>query len=237
MSDHTPRYRVIAADLRAAIASGRYAPGTHLPTEQDLTVRYGVSRHTAREALQLLRQEGLIARRRGIGAIVSAADPSGGFSQALNGLSDLLQYAREARLQVRAIRPATLADIARLATEDARGWTAIHGKRCARGRPIALTRILVRADLCPPRDAIDAFEGALNELIAARSAVRPAQIDQEISAVTLTEREAEQLEAQHGAAALATVRRYRDQCGATFQASYSVHPADRFTYKMRLDRT
>lgn len=63
----------IAADLRAAIADGRYSPGAKLPTVRVLTEQYGVSRNTASKAIAQLSTEGLIRTRYGSGAYVREA--------------------------------------------------------------------------------------------------------------------------------------------------------------------
>ncbi|MEV6036083.1 GntR family transcriptional regulator [Nonomuraea sp. NPDC052116] len=63
----------IAADLRAAIADGRFGPGAKLPTVRDLMEQYGVSRNTASKAVAQLSTEGLIRTRYGSGAYVREA--------------------------------------------------------------------------------------------------------------------------------------------------------------------
>jgi GntR family transcriptional regulator len=55
-------YQRIAAELRARIMDGQYAPGDRLPTEVELTQEYKVSQNTARSAVRLLVQEGLVVR-------------------------------------------------------------------------------------------------------------------------------------------------------------------------------
>lgn len=60
----------IAAELRAAIASGAYPPGDRLPGENALMKTYGVARMTARSALAMLRNEGLTSTRKGAGVFV-----------------------------------------------------------------------------------------------------------------------------------------------------------------------
>ncbi|MFC3998069.1 GntR family transcriptional regulator [Nocardiopsis sediminis] len=64
----TARYREIANELRQAIEQGTYAPGTTLPTYDDLTRKYGVGSGVIREALAVLKADGLIsvAKKRGI---------------------------------------------------------------------------------------------------------------------------------------------------------------------------
>ena len=68
----TIRYRAIAADLRARMASGELAAGGVLPSEAELSSRYDASRVTVRRALELLREEGLIESRQGFGWFVIA---------------------------------------------------------------------------------------------------------------------------------------------------------------------
>lgn len=70
-----PTYHQIAADLREDIRHGRIPPGQILPSETTLHQRYGVSRLTARAAVDLLRAEGLAELRRGRGVFVKEPPP------------------------------------------------------------------------------------------------------------------------------------------------------------------
>ena len=66
-----PLYRRIFTDLSREIENGVYS-GRPLPTLRELCGRYGVSVITVRQALDLLEQRGLVARRRGRSAIAIA---------------------------------------------------------------------------------------------------------------------------------------------------------------------
>lgn len=57
--------------LSAEITSGKLAPGSRLPTEQEMIVSTGVSRTVVREAVAALRAEGLVVTRQGVGTIVA----------------------------------------------------------------------------------------------------------------------------------------------------------------------
>jgi DNA-binding GntR family transcriptional regulator len=65
-----PKYQRIASELRAQIRSGEYPPGSRLPAETALMERFGVSLPTLRQAIGLLRAEGLLESRHGIGTFV-----------------------------------------------------------------------------------------------------------------------------------------------------------------------
>ena len=61
---------VAQLELRQAITSGTYRPGSQLPTEAELCEMLGVSRTVVREALRVLEDDGLVARRHGVGTFV-----------------------------------------------------------------------------------------------------------------------------------------------------------------------
>lgn len=70
----TPRYQLIADELRTRITDGGYTPGRLLPSEANLSEEFSVSRVTVRRALEQLRDGGLIDSRQGLGWFV-AGDP------------------------------------------------------------------------------------------------------------------------------------------------------------------
>ncbi|MGV9604065.1 GntR family transcriptional regulator [Streptomyces sp. NPDC003631] len=62
-----PRYRQLADALRREIGDGTYPPGSRLPSESDLSTRFGASRNTVRNGLKLLVSEGLVTSSQGLG--------------------------------------------------------------------------------------------------------------------------------------------------------------------------
>jgi len=65
-----PAFRQVAADLREKISAGEYAPGAQLPSERELVEAYGVSRPTIRDAVNMLRTEGIVTAEHGRGVFV-----------------------------------------------------------------------------------------------------------------------------------------------------------------------
>jgi GntR family transcriptional repressor for pyruvate dehydrogenase complex len=126
----------IAAQIRAAILTGKLAPGDRLPTERELTQRFEVSRVTVRDALRSLETAGLVEIRVGAagGAFVTA--PSSGVVG--QGISDMLMLSKvdpdeitEARLIMElgtvelAVERATDEDITELREIAERGARAV----------------------------------------------------------------------------------------------------------------
>lgn len=65
-----PAFRQVAADLREKINNGQYEPGSRLPSERELVDAYSVSRPTIRDAVNLLRTEGVVTAEHGRGVFV-----------------------------------------------------------------------------------------------------------------------------------------------------------------------
>lgn len=57
--------------LSGEINAGQYRAGEKLPTEAELSRRFGVNRHTVRRALEALQEQGRIHVRRGAGSFVT----------------------------------------------------------------------------------------------------------------------------------------------------------------------
>lgn len=65
-----PAYQQIAAELREAIYTRELSPGDKLPPERELLARYGTAQGTVRQALEVLRREGLLVSVQGRGVFV-----------------------------------------------------------------------------------------------------------------------------------------------------------------------
>lgn len=69
--DHSPLYLQLSRKLSGAIMSGKYEVHDALPSERLLSDSLGVSRVTARKAIDLLAEQGLIVRRQGSGNYIA----------------------------------------------------------------------------------------------------------------------------------------------------------------------
>jgi GntR family transcriptional regulator len=142
-------YKQIADHLRAAIGRERLGPGDQLPSEVQLMAHYGVARMTARNALRLLQDEGLITAEHGRGVYVRARPAvrrlaSDRFAQRhrKEGKAAFLAEAEESgahpdvdMIKVTIGKPP--AEVASLLQLPARGKTVIRSRRyLLDGRPV-----------------------------------------------------------------------------------------------------
>ena len=71
-----PLFAQLAGSIRADIAAGELQPGDRLPSAREVASGLDVNLHTVLRAYQDLRDEGLVAMRRGRGAVVTDAAAS-----------------------------------------------------------------------------------------------------------------------------------------------------------------
>ncbi|MFJ4468347.1 winged helix-turn-helix domain-containing protein [Streptomyces sp. NPDC089424] len=63
-TDEQPRYWRVATELLGELRDGTVRPGERLPGERQLAEHFGVSRETVRQALEVLRRDGLVTTDR-----------------------------------------------------------------------------------------------------------------------------------------------------------------------------
>jgi GntR family transcriptional repressor for pyruvate dehydrogenase complex len=101
------------AKLKELISSGEFTAGSRLPTERELTQRFGVSRSSLREAMRALALVGVLESRVGDGTYVTTLEPE----LLLTGVgfvSDLVSI--ESLIEIHQIRRLLEPEATRLAT-------------------------------------------------------------------------------------------------------------------------
>ena len=236
----TPIYVEVAEELRRRIETGTYPVGGRLPTETALTDEFHVSRSTVRLALASLEDAGLIDRRQGSGTRVLAQTPPLRYVQTATSEADILRYASETVFDLLGpSAPIPVLDARRLNLGDPLQWVRIKGIRryLHASPPLGLTTTYLRAEHA--RAIVKRGMRSQRAIFATVTEVHGltvSYIEQEITATLLAADEAEVLDAATGVPALAVARRYYSNEVGLFQISESVHPADRFSYAVRLER-
>ncbi len=167
----TPLYIQIKDLLQQQIQSGVYAEGDRLPSERELSERYGVSRMTARQALQLLSQSGIVHAQVGKGTYVSGTQ----IDQELRELNSFTQEMGRRGMQPssRVLNATTLIDASNEVVEHLQinagaEIVLLQRVRLADGEPMALETAYLNHILCPGillgHDfAVDSLYQTLNE--------------------------------------------------------------------------
>lgn len=83
----TSKSNVIVETLKGEILSGKYSSNRLFPSERALAVRFKSSRPTVRQAVQTLRDEGLIRSQRGSGTFVTKSAMSRKIGLMLSGIT------------------------------------------------------------------------------------------------------------------------------------------------------
>jgi DNA-binding FadR family transcriptional regulator len=99
----SPVYLQVANQLRAAIFAGELEAGDRLPTERDLSLAFGASRASVREALRVLEAQGLITTSGAPARAVVATELASHAREALVTLMKLGQVGLEDLVELRCV--------------------------------------------------------------------------------------------------------------------------------------
>lgn len=240
VSRRQPLYVQIAATLAAQIAQGDPPVGALLPTEAELQQRFHVSRYVVRQAIQHLRSVGLVTARKGVGTRVEARRAAARFLHTMHSVGDIRQYANGMRLEIQEIDETTLrgSKATLIGARPGRRFLRIVGvrRRDRDNKPISHAEIFVDAAFNGIKSEIPTVGTAIWEVIERHYGETLVEVEQQIDAVTLNGEDAEQLEVADGTPALRVIRRYYATGRRLIELSINLHPANRFTYTMRIKR-
>lgn len=193
-------YREIAESLRNDIDANAFGDGGLLPSEAALGARFEASRVTVRKALELLRSEGLLVSRQGLGWMV-AGDP---IPQSLDALVSLeRQLAGRGRTSHREITDFRFVD-APAAVAEVLGARVLEVGRInlVDGQPFARVTVWCREDLAAELSRADVARASFYDLLP----TGPGKAVQTIGAEAMGPADADLLEVPVGSPAL-VVRR------------------------------
>ncbi len=162
-------YARIATDLRDQIGSGALPLGHRLPTEDELSRRYGVSRMTVRHAIDRLVGAGLLVRRQGVGTFVASTKVERVASRLLGFAEDALAHGLEPATEVlaRGFEAAGEQDAELLGVEPSATVYRVERLRFIEGEPIGLNTVVVAPEFAEQLEHIDYVASFYNGVTAA----------------------------------------------------------------------
>lgn len=236
-----PLWYQLADRLRSAIDDKEFGEGELLPSETALNCRFGVSRTTARAALDQLKNEGRIVRRSGRGSIVLAPR----VDQPLNLLASFSEdmRARGLRPSYRSVRLKVVRARAEVATglrvERSTRVLLIKRLLCADERPIAFSLSWLTPGVLGSRPGPSAAELESGSLYAWLERERGARISlgsQHIEAAAADADLAEQLDVSPGHPILVARRTSFTSGGMPVEYVVTHYRADRYRFQVELVR-
>lgn len=225
--------------LRDEIFGGAHAPGALLPAEQRLADRFGVSRVTVRRALDALVGEGLIEKRVGAGAQVTAR---AGLTEPIRAdigslIPQLVEMGEATTVRLLSFSYLSAPDTVARAMGYPNGLHAQKAVRVrmVRGEPFShLTTYVPEAIACNYSES-DLATTPLFRLLE-RSGVRVEAAHQSVSAALASPQIAQVLGIAVGSALLSIRRIVRDATGAGVEYLDALYRPDVFRLHMDLNR-
>ncbi len=192
-SSPLPLWAQVLEDLRERLDAGEFTG--EFPTDSELIGRYNVSRHTVREAMRRLQNEGVVTRERGRGTFVTAPT----VEQATGAIYSLFRSIEatglEQRSRVLDLSLATDGTVAeRLGLRANAKLVRLERLRLIDAHVLAHDTAWLPAAVAKPLLDVDFTHTALYDELAARCGVRPMSGKEWITTELPPKRERELLE-------------------------------------------
>jgi GntR family transcriptional regulator len=238
-SSFTPMYFQIQSQLLALIQSGRLRPGDPLPSEEELSRIYGVSRMTSRQALQALKSLGLVSRQKGHGSFVSQPRVEKDIAHLSGFTAEMRALGMKASSRVLSSETtsATPGVAAKLGISVNASIYQLRRLRLSNGLPVAIEEICLPYGRFPGVDQLDFSRLSLYETLRDRYGIRVSRADEIIEARSATNREAQLLEIQPRASLLVISRTLWTTDDVPVETAHSVYRGDRYRAVLRIPAT
>jgi len=232
---------VIADALIQDILNGKYPLGAVLPGETEMAQHLGISRHTARDAMRLVEETGMITRRRRVGSTVVSNQLPMRYNQRIQSVGDVLQYGNASRLKVIESSVVLLdaANAALLKQKAGSPCMLLKGIRYQRhdNRPFAYSEIHFPVASAAQRSRM--LDPALATLWFVRKVDTPhlSSIEQTLMAEAASKKLAAILAVRPGTAMLKSMRIYVGNSGRITASATTWHTGDLFSYSTTLTKS
>ncbi len=223
--------------LRARIRSGVYG-NRPLPSETQLAADFATSRNIVRDALALLRDEGMVDRVPGAGTFVVADKAVQGLDR-LRGLAETFDTGSDRVLNtvlLAKVVPATPMVAERLELEPATPVVALERLRCLDGVPLSLDASYLTADVGAPLLELDLTGCDVFRLLEAELGLPLGSAAISIEAVAADPTVAGLLAVRPGSPLLLMERLTYTDSGRPIDLEYVRYRGDRFSLSGRLHR-
>ncbi|MGZ4430063.1 MAG: GntR family transcriptional regulator [Gaiellales bacterium] len=232
-----PRYREVADQLQSRITGGDLAPGQRIPSERAVAEEFGISRMTARQAVELLVRRGVVYRRPGSGTFVAPAR----IEHSLQRLAGFSEQMREQGIEpsgrvlasrlIQRVEPDARTALQLTAGEAA--WM-IRRVRFGDGEPLVIETFHVPEAVCPDLGSHDLTYGSLYDLMRRVYDVYPVTAHETIEPTACEPDDAAHLATRPGAPAILVTRTTLDRLGRPVEYAHDLYRGDRSRFVIDL---
>jgi GntR family transcriptional regulator len=235
ITEGAPAYRRVGDLLAARIRSGELAPGARVPSERELAIEQGISRMTARAAVDLLARRGLVERKERSGVFVArpkieqSLDTVAGFSDQLEsrGVVPGAQVLQACTVQSDDLGDAEV--VSRMWLSKGDRVHVVVRVRTGDGEPLVLEENYLPERLLPGLLGED-LTGGLYALMGERYGLFPAHSRHELEPTVLDPEAVDVLGASPDAPALRVTRLAWDTQGRPIEFARDLHRGDRLLF-------
>jgi GntR family transcriptional regulator len=235
----TPMYFQIQTQLLQMIQSGRLRAGDPLPSEEELSRIYGVSRMTSRQALQALKSQGFVSRHKGQGSFVCQPRVEKDVTHLCGFTAEMRALGIKATSRV--LDAETIQAPAELASQLGIAVNAsifrLRRLRLADDLPMAIEEIRLPYERFPGVEKLDFSHLSLYQTMRTRYGIRVSRADEIVEARSATQREAALLGIQPRASLLVISRTLWSSDGLPVETAHSVYRGDRYRAVLHIPAT
>jgi GntR family transcriptional regulator len=235
-SSYVPMYAQIQTQLQTMIHNGRLKAGDTLPSEEELSRVFGVSRMTARQALQALRNLGLAARHKGLGTFVTQPKVEKDITHLLGFTAEMtaLGMKPSSQLLQAEVRQADEKTAQGLSIQRGAPVFVLRRLRYADGLPMAIEESTLSLARFPGIDTIDFQNASLYETLRQRYNVRLSLVDEVLEAHLSERNEAQMLEMPVHSCLLVILRVLWNMENEPVELARSLYRGDRYSAVLRI---
>lgn len=231
----TPLYHQLKTLILQEIEAGRWKPDQQLPTEEQLSAYFHVSKITVRHALRELAQLGRVRREQGRGTFVQKPALEEGPRKLTSFSNDLRDHGIVATSEVldRSLIAAPAHVAGKLGITEAETVFRLRRLRLADGMPMGVQTAYLPASLVPGIEEIPFEDVSLYDVLGSRYDLHAVSATETLVAVVVSNPEAGLLRIPAGSPALSAQRLTLLPHGQPLEYAESIMRGDR--YKVVLD--
>jgi GntR family transcriptional regulator len=235
-----PLYRTAARKIKERISCGTYSAGRTLPAEPVLAREFGVSRITIRQALAVLKREGLLYSKSGVGTLVRDGGVHPERMRMTGSLEDLINYGAQTKYRSvdRELVTPPIEVAKGLGVSSTVKTFRFRGLRSRVGEKIAFgfEEVYIPEHLGQRLDNVALAGRTLFSMLEETNGLRVVDARQVITAVSSPGTLSRYLDIRERTPVLRVTRSYQVADGRTVEVAVSHYVPSRFEYIMTLYR-